>query len=582
MFKGEGMKRIASGILLMLLLVTMSSLSSNIKPVKSTWTGTVYIRADGSIYPSDAPIITYDNVTYTLTGNITSTADGIVVERDNIIIDGEGYTIRGTGASDSKGINVSGRYNVTIKNTCIKSFYYGIGLFHSSKNSICRNNITDNGDGVWLEDSSNNIMSGNNITNNRYWGIVLYSSSNNNIIGNNVSANDEGISLSESSNNNTVMGNNITENSWYGIYLLTSYNNTLSYNEIKNNNYDGIGLEYSDYNLVWSNIIINNTEGIYAGESSTKVLDNIITGNEYGGISLLGFAGITPSHPSIVSNNVISNNQYGIHFTSSSDNKIYHNNFLNNIKQIYDDSWDFPNCHPSINIWDDGYPSGGNYWSDYTGFDLYSGPYQNETGSDGIGDTPYIIDANNIDHYPLMNYYTPIHNVAIANVAPSKDVVGQSYSLNIYVTVENQGSYTENFNVTLYANTTEIETKQITLTNGASTTLIFTWNTTGFAYGNYTLWAYAWPVQDETDIADNNMTSIIQVHVGVPGNVYGNSYPPPTYDDVCNMRDVTYLILHFNTMPTSPNWDPNTDVNNDGVCNMRDVTIAILNFNKHE
>jgi len=57
----------------------------------------------------------------------------------------------------------------------------------------------------------------------------------------------------------------------------------------------------------------------------------------------------------------------------------------------------------SNNTWDNGYPSGGNYWSNYTDADLYSGPYQNETGSDGIGDTPYVIDAENQDNYPLMN-----------------------------------------------------------------------------------------------------------------------------------------------------------------------------------
>ncbi|MEM2569530.1 MAG: hypothetical protein QXT67_06305, partial [Candidatus Bathyarchaeia archaeon] len=50
-------------------------------------------------------------------------------------------------------------------------------------------------------------------------------------------------------------------------------------------------------------------------------------------------------------------------------------------------------------------PSGGNYWSDYTGADLYSGPYQNMTGSDGLGDAPYIIDADNRDRYPLMKPY---------------------------------------------------------------------------------------------------------------------------------------------------------------------------------
>jgi len=173
-------------------------------------------------------------------------------------------------------------------------------------------------------------------------------------------------------------------------------------------------------------------------------------------------------------------------------------------------------------------------------------------------------------------------DVAVTSIVPSKTIVGQGYTMNINVTVENQGNYTETFNVTTYANTTILETREITLESAVSTTLTFTWNTISFAYGNYTIWAYAYPVQGETDTNDNNMTSIMPVHVGVPGNVYGNSYPPPVYDDVCNMRDVTYLILRFNTNPRSPNWDPNTDVNNDGVCNMRDVTVAILNFNKRE
>lgn len=54
---------------------------------------------------------------------------------------------------------------------------------------------------------------------------------------------------------------------------------------------------------------------------------------------------------------------------------------------------------------DDGYPSGGNYWSDYSGVDEKSGPNQDLSGSDGIGDTPYVIDENNTDHYPLINFY---------------------------------------------------------------------------------------------------------------------------------------------------------------------------------
>ncbi|MDH5449556.1 MAG: hypothetical protein OEX77_01465 [Candidatus Bathyarchaeota archaeon] len=65
--------------------------------------------------------------------------------------------------------------------------------------------------------------------------------------------------------------------------------------------------------------------------------------------------------------------------------------------------------YASVNIWDNGYPSGGNYWTHYTGIDLSSGPYQNETDGDGIGDTSYLIDDNNQDKYPLMTPITPLY-----------------------------------------------------------------------------------------------------------------------------------------------------------------------------
>jgi hypothetical protein len=56
----------------------------------------IYIRADGSIEQSSPLISTANNITYTLTGNITSTYDGIYIERDNITLVGNGFWMTGS------------------------------------------------------------------------------------------------------------------------------------------------------------------------------------------------------------------------------------------------------------------------------------------------------------------------------------------------------------------------------------------------------------------------------------------------------------------------------------------------------
>jgi len=183
----------------------------------------------------------------------------------------------------------------------------------------------------------------------------------------------------------------------------------------------------------------------------------------------------------------------------SSNNTIYHNNFINNTVQAtlivsYRNTLDY------------GYPSGGNYWSDYTGVDYFSGPFQNGTGSDGIGDTPYVINVANQDNYPLMKPYGGPHDIGITSVTTSKTIISQGDSLNINITIINYGVETETFNVTIYANTTVINQTQIILTSRNSTTITLTWNTTGVSLGTYTISAYATPVQGETDIADNTYT----------------------------------------------------------------------------
>jgi hypothetical protein len=146
--------------------------------------------------------------------------------------------------------------------------------------------------------------------------------------------------------------------------------------------------------------------------------------------------------------------------------------------------------------------------------------------------------------------------------------------------VINYGEATEIFNATLFANGTEIQTQIISLPNRNSTLISFVWNSTDFVYGNYTLTVAVQPVPNETDLTDNNCTASYSIHVGVPGDV--SSSTVGVYDKTVNMRDIAYLIFLFNTNPNSSNWNPNTDVNNDGIVNMKDIAIAILNFRQHE
>jgi parallel beta-helix repeat protein len=163
------------------------------------------------------------------------------------------------------------------------------------------------------------------------------------------------------------------------------------------NTSSGIHVVNHDHVII-DNIIQNTNTGMHMEwTDDIIIMDNIIQNNSYG----MGL--YDDNFNSTIRDNIIQNNYYGIHLIDSpKNNLIYHNNIINNTQQVH-----IQTSGNYTNFWDNGYPSGGNYWSDYNGTDLHSGPHQNLTCSDGIGDTPYIIDGNNQDNYPLMNPWTP-------------------------------------------------------------------------------------------------------------------------------------------------------------------------------
>jgi len=258
---------------------------------------------------------------------------------------------------------------------------------------------------------------------------------------------------------------------------------------------------------------------------------------------------------------------YGILLGNSSNyNSIFHNNFINDAQQVI--------SIDSVNVWDDGYPSGGNYWSDYSGIDEKNGPNQDQPGSDGIGDAPYIIEVDNRDRYPLMIPWVAQHDVAITNVASCKTVVSQGYSLNMNVTAANLGNYVESFfDVYMYASnlssTYQIGLQTIALNPYETAVLAFTWDTHGLAKGNYTLWAYAEPVVNETETADNTYTDGV-VTISMQGDINA--------DNTVNILDIVRVALAFGAVPANPNWDPNADINGDKVINIVDIAIVALHF----
>jgi len=611
------MGKVTSGITPILLLMGMLNLASSIQQAKAG--RTIYIRADGSIDPPTAPILRIGDL-YVVTDNIN---ESIVIQRNNMTLEGAGFTIQGGG--DGNGVELQGISNVTIKNTMIFKFNFGIyvncsynimlfnnyirenswgggiGIENSSDNAIFDNDIgmMEWSNGIYIGHSSNNNISGNKIdtismgscvylrsaSNNNIWdndlelsncGISFDFSSDNNLTRNNVIGNtDEGVRISLSSNNN-IIGNRIMANNQDGILLVTSSNNSILSNNITSHNYNGILLCIRSYNnsIAGNDIYYNNYAGILTSYSnSNRIADNNIMNSE-NGLLFWNSAGNT-----LTRNNVTASYLYGIGFENSSSNFIFHNNFINNTNQAYDIN--------SINVWDDGYPSGGNYWSDQEhGFcaDHYRGPDQNEPKSDdspdGIVDKPYVIDDNNRDEYPLMKPYGGQHDIGINNVTISKNIVGQGYSVQVNVRVLNYGVNNETFNLTVYCNTTSIALQKITITGRNSMIATFTWTVPDIAIGNYTIWAYATPVPGEADTADNTFTDG-WVYVGLIGDVNG--------DGIVDIEDVYKISLAYGSVrinleywhpircDTCPH-SPNLDINGDGIIDIEDIYTTALHY----
>jgi parallel beta-helix repeat protein len=324
------------------------------KPVKNIDTGLYY----ESIHDAINALETKDNHTIVVSSGIYH--EHIIINKSISLIgmDMERTLLEGNSTYPVIELVCS---NVLIENFTIRNPIdnaYGIKLTRSNSSLITHLSIKDTHIGLVVFQSNENEIS-NIIARNLSIGILLDYSTKNRLLSNEIAECISGIRVGACSQQNLMEKNQIEKCS------------------------NGIELgNQANFNIFVSNYIEKNGNGVYL------LLSKNCT-----------FIG-----------NIFSSNEQGIEvFLNSPHNKFFYNSFLFNKVNVH-------SFYPEVeNIWDGDYPLGGNFWTDYDGADLFSGLYQNSTGSDGIGDVPYIIDSYNRDRYPLIWSAIKITNLIIVN-----------------------------------------------------------------------------------------------------------------------------------------------------------------------
>ncbi len=171
-------------------------------------------------------------------------------------------------------------------------------------------------------------------------------------------------------------------------------------------------------------------------------------------------------------------------------------------------------------------------------------------------------------------------DLAVVSLGPSKTVVGQGLNMSITVTVQNHGTATATWNVTVNANSTVVDRKTAPVSAGAVQTLTFTWNTSGYSKGRYQMSAHATTAFNETDTADNNLIDG-WITVALTGDVAGQgTFPNTLPDGKVDIKDLAAMAKCYGAVYPNPQYVANYDLDGNGKIEIKDLALAAKNYGK--